>query len=1362
MVDVKNVNDIHGVRGVHYFARNVNDVRGVSIHGVCGCTLFCATTPQSQENAAMSEQAVTPELLVRELGQVTQWDILGTYLGLEENEIEEIERDHQHNARRRIAMFSKWFEKDPHASWEKIIDALQCMLKVRLANQLKEKYISCATPLVRRGPLDSSANRELTIDKDERIVREIVALGEELVEKAEAALEAVNPPPRKLKRFLQYYKQPEVQTVEELFDQLNPFYFLEYALLEKMIKYFLKKGEVAENLSDYLKQLANFKSSTTVRDFMNSIEEAQQSRSTAARKEKVCTVTLRLVGGWLEKTMNDLEKLVNELFKEKTYVLSHLKIVRGSIVVTYLSPLSEVDNLIAIAKTTTEHFMIEVGICGLEIGSWNTNFRIPKNVSFGSSLLKAVSDDNIDLIRFLLSINTNPNAVDQNNQTALHVASELNHDKSMILLLQANANSNLQDNKGRTPLYIASLKGHIEIVSLLLESNANPDLQSDNGSTPLFIASQEGHSDIVALLLKNIANPDPQTKDGCTPLYIASENGHTEIVALLLKHNAITDIQTTNGCTPLYIASNNGHTHIVTLLLKNNANLFLQTTAGCTPLYAACENGHSDIVSLLQRRNSNLQTADHIQPVLDHRVLFQKLNRVQWDTLGINLGLSVEEIQEIELDHQTTSRRRSEMLNKWLKKELNPTWLMVVDALEKMSENRLAIRLRNAYVAANPAHTPSRASSEELELTIGRNDKIARAIEDLSDEYFTLIRETESAIKKMNPSLNDLKRFSQFYMGNEVSTVDELFDQLKPFNLLDYPLLQKIVKVFLVAPNTVDDKISDYVKHWETFKTSTTIRQFTESIEQAQQSHSTASERPGLCTVKLRLIGGWMNRTMDDLEKLVKVIFEEKRHVLSHLKIVRGSVIVTFSAPQSEAYSLILVAREHSSFALQVGVSQLVVADTVITQSESLDFSFESSLLEATKDNNLNLLNFLLSINTNSNAADQSNQTALHVASELNHDKSMILLLQANANPNLQDDEGRTPLYIASREGHIQMVAILLQNSANPDLHTVSICTPLYAASYMGHTDIVALLLQNNANPNLQATDGCTPLYVASGKNHTDIVALLLQNNANPDLQATDGCTPLYIASRRNHTDIVALLLKDIAKINKDLPKDNGCTPLFIASQNGHTDVVALLLKNNANPDLQGINGCTPLYIASQNGHTDVVALLLKKKANPDLPRDNGCTPLYVASQNGHTDVVALLLKDSANPDLQEFDGCTPLFIASRRGQTDIIALLLKNNANPDLQEINGCTPLYIASQEGHTDVVSLLLKANANVNLDYNGVTPLGTAIRHSHSNIVDLLVAAGATDTGIQPHTSDLFTVRRKGRSDVLTSFQTANPHL
>ena len=245
-------------------------------------------------------------------------------------------------------------------------------------------------------------------------------------------------------------------------------------------------------------------------------------------------------------------------------------------------------------------------------------------------------------------------------------------------------------------------------------------------------------------------------------------------------------------------------------------------------------------------------------------------------------------------------------------------------------------------------------------------------------------------------------------MRKDILTVDELFDQLKPFYFLEYIMLEKIVKFFLPRAHSVADNLRDYLQYLTKFKSSTIVQHFMESIEQAQQSHSTTSERPGLCTVKLLLVGGWLTKTMDDLEKLVNEIFKDKRHVLSHLKIVRGSVIVTFIAPLSEADSLNTLAREKSSFALKVGVSLLVVADTVITQSESSDFSFESSLLDSVKDNNPTLLSFLLSINTNPDTADKNGQTALMLACVDNQQKSTRLLLKANSNPNVQDNNGRS------------------------------------------------------------------------------------------------------------------------------------------------------------------------------------------------------------------------------------------------------------------------------------------------------------------------------------------------------------------
>ena len=59
-----------------------------------------------------------------------------------------------------------------------------------------------------------------------------------------------------------------------------------------------------------------------------------------------------LLEEWLDKTMDDLEKLVNEIFHDKRYVLNHLKIKRGSIIVTFKAPLSEADSLITLLLRT--------------------------------------------------------------------------------------------------------------------------------------------------------------------------------------------------------------------------------------------------------------------------------------------------------------------------------------------------------------------------------------------------------------------------------------------------------------------------------------------------------------------------------------------------------------------------------------------------------------------------------------------------------------------------------------------------------------------------------------------------------------------------------------------------------------------------------------------------------------------------------------------------------------------------------------------------------------------------------------------------------------------------------------------------
>ena len=272
-------------------------------------------------------------LLVRELRDV-KWDTLGTYLGLSQGEIKEIEGNYQNIGRRRIEMFQKWLSKEENPSWEKVIAALEDMSENNIASQLRKKYVYQQQPRDERqtdSPKAATDDQQVTekvvleVDKQDQVARELESLENKylrLVIDARSTMEAANLSVIELESFSQFYLDKEVTTVKELFQLIKPFCFLDYSLLETTITFLLDPAhKVVVDLSEYVKQLTNFKKSTTIKDFMQSIEKAHKSLTT--RQETVaCTVTLRLVGGWLTKTMDDLDKLLKEIFQDKSSVKS--------------------------------------------------------------------------------------------------------------------------------------------------------------------------------------------------------------------------------------------------------------------------------------------------------------------------------------------------------------------------------------------------------------------------------------------------------------------------------------------------------------------------------------------------------------------------------------------------------------------------------------------------------------------------------------------------------------------------------------------------------------------------------------------------------------------------------------------------------------------------------------------------------------------------------------------------------------------------------------------------------------------------------------------------------------------------------
>ena len=640
------------------------------------------------------------------------------------------------------------------------------------------------------------------------------------------------------------------------------------------------------------------------------------------------------------------------------------------------------------------------------------------------------------------------------------------------------------------------------------------------------------------------------------------------------------------------------------------------------------------------------------------------------------------------------------MFDKWSRQEENPSWEKIIAALEDMGENNLASKLRKKYVQQQQGDAESRfeqtstvedqhPSSESVVLKVDRKEQIARELERLERKYLRLVINAQKTMEAANLSVIDLESFSKYYLNDEVTTVKELFQIIKPFCFLDYSLLETAIEVLIDPAHRVVSDLGEYDEQLTNFKKSTTLSDFMESIETAQKSLTTEEGTGAACTVTIRLVGGWLEKTMDDLDKLLKEIFRDKSSVLAHIRIIKGSIIVTYLAPQSETDSLIKLAKTKLSFMPHVGVCGLHIGQRTIISEEIDNFSFESSLITAVVNNNINLLTFLININTSPDATNDRGKTALMYGSYYGRDKAVSILLQANANPNLQCDDGTTPLFMAAQEGHSDIVSILLQANANPNLQCDDGSTPLFMAAQNGHSDIVSILLQANANPNLQRDDGTTPLFMAAQKGHSDIVSILLQANANPNLQRDDGTTPLFMAAQERHSDIVSILL--LANANPNLQKVNGTTPLFMAAQKGHSDIVSILLQADANPNLQRDDGTTPLFMAAQEGQSDIVSFLLQANANLNLQKVNGTTPLMIACYQMHPEIVQLLLSSKADSNLQHSNGSTALMFACHVGSLDSTELLLMSGAEPSIVGPEGLTALDMAASSGHDDIVDLI-----------------------------------------------------------------------
>lgn len=403
----------------------------------------------------------------------------------------------------------------------------------------------------------------------------------------------------------------------------------------------------------------------------------------------------------------------------------------------------------------------------------------------------------------------------------------------------------------------------------------------------------------------------------------------------------------------------------------------------------------------------------------------------------------------------------------------------------------------------------------------------------------------------------------------------------------------------------------------------------------------------------------------------------------------------------------------------------------------SLQADGKSLLHAATLNDNVSLVESLISRGTNPNFKDKNGITPILTACERAVDFKIIDTLKKMGAKTHPDKNGQTCLYKAlSENGRFEIIKYILENgfshsydNCKESTDSKRLCEPAISAYINGfhfdpitsgyidkNPDVIDLLVKKGFDVNARSLE--EPSYFSKGG------------------EVYSPSTPLTHAIKQKNKIIINALLNAGADINQRREINNepkGNTPIFFAIKNNpDPDLIAFLVFKGADLNILA-NNTTPLHEAIYKDKA-TVKILLALGIDPELRDGNGNTPLLYASENGRYEIIEFLIGYGANINAVNEIGQSALHHAVKQDSLEILKLIVNSGANKTKVDSNGYNILHTAAMHTNNPFIinylvnDLKFNVNSKTKDNFKNTPLILSAVHNSRVGIMRQLLTNGA----------------------------------